>query len=154
MPEHPQSYFLNPISGAPATAVNEIQSAVIGGTPTGGTFKLRKDGVATAAIPWSAVNATLLASINAACDAAFSTGALVASAGGSPALTAGIGQVLLTAGGKLAGLNISQVAAESSLTGTTPTITMSTTTQGVDATHRDAPRSRVGEVGQRQCLPQ
>lgn len=140
MPAHPQSYFLDEISGVPATAVNAIQTlSITGGPPTTLSFRLRKDGVPTGAIPWSNVNATLLASINTALNAAYSTGALVATAG---TLTAGIGTILLTAGGKLAGLVLSTLTAEKvAETGTATTLSVSTTTAGVNATHRDAPRS-------------
>ena len=82
MPEHPQSYFMNPIAGAPATAVNAIQTVTIGGgPPTTMTFRLRKDGVPTGTITWSNVNATLLTAINTALDAAYGVGSLVATAG-------------------------------------------------------------------------
>jgi hypothetical protein len=55
-------------AGAPTAGTNEVQTLTIGGTPTGGTFKLTYDGFTTTAITWSATNATLLANINAALD--------------------------------------------------------------------------------------
>src|SRR5256885_2076359 len=87
-------------AGAPSAGTNEVQTLTIGGTPTGGTFKLNFDGAVTAAITWSATNATLLANINAALDAlgTSGTGGIVATAG---TLTAGIGTILLTFGANL-----------------------------------------------------
>lgn len=140
MPEHPQSYFMGPISGAPVAGTNAVQTLnITGGPPTTLNFLLRKDGVPTGSIPWANVNATLLASIQSALNAAYSTNALVATAG---TLTAGIGTILLTAGGKLGVQVLSTMTAEKiSETGTATTLSVSTTTPGINATHRDAPTS-------------
>lgn len=54
------------IGGAPGAGTDEVQNLEIGGTPTGGTFKLAFGGFTTPAITWSATTATLLANINAA----------------------------------------------------------------------------------------
>lgn len=51
---------------APVEGTDEVQTLTIGGTPTGGTFKLAFRGAVTAAITWSATNATLVANILAA----------------------------------------------------------------------------------------
>jgi hypothetical protein len=121
-------------AGAPVAGTNEVQTLTIGGTPTGGTFRLTFDGYTTSAITWSAVNATLLAAINAALDALANVGAsgIVATAG---TLTAGIGTILLTfSGGNLAKRAVSLMTASSSLTGTAPTLAIAETTPGVDAT--------------------
>src|SRR6185436_18574382 len=85
-------------AGAPTAGTNEVQTLTIGGTPTAGTFKLTYDGWQTAAITWSATNATLLANINAALDLLPSgaASAIVATAG---TLTNGIGTILLTFSG-------------------------------------------------------
>jgi hypothetical protein len=123
--------------GAPAAGTNEVQTLTIGGTPTGGTFRIALDGLPTTAITWVGVNATLLASINAALDALpnSAASAIVATAG---TLTAGIGTVILTFSG--APLNRAAVATmtvtENSLTGTLPTLAIAETTPGVDATAR------------------
>jgi hypothetical protein len=118
---------------------NEVQTLTIGGTPTAGTFKLTFDGWQTAAITWSAVNATLLAAINAALDLLpnGAASAIVATAG---TLTAGIGTILLTfSGAPLAKRAVPLMTAQSSLTGTSPTLAIVETTPGVDATGRGAP---------------
>jgi hypothetical protein len=124
---------------------NAVQTLTIGGTPTSGTFKLSLDGWSTAAITWSATNATLLANINAALDALANGGAswIVATAN---SLTAGIGTITLTfSGGDFAKRNVSTVAvADNSLAGTAPTLAVTVATPGVDATVRGAlPGARI-----------
>ena len=126
------------VAGAPAQGTNEVQTLTIGGTPTGGTFKLAFDGYTTGAITWSATNATLLANIQAALDALpnVGTNGFVAAAG---SLTAGIGTITLTAGGDLANKAVPTITvANNSLTGTSPTLAVAETTPGVDATMRGA----------------
>ena len=120
-------------AGAPTAGTNEVQTLTIGGTPTGGTFKLSLDGHVTAAITWSATNATLLSHINTALDGLpWGASAIVATDGG---LTAGIGDVTLTfSGGALAKRAVNTLAvANNSLTGTAPTLAVAETTPGVDA---------------------
>lgn len=132
-------------AGAPSAGTNEVQTLTIGGTPTGGTFKLALDGVQTGAIAWSATNSTLLANINAALDALASGGSswIVATAN---SLTAGIGTISLTfSGGDFAKRAVNTMTvADNSLTGTSPTLAVAETTPGVDATFRmSAPGARV-----------
>lgn len=126
-----------PIAGAPAAGTNEVQTLDIGGTPTGGTFRLSFEGRRTGQITWSAVNATLLTNINAALDAAYGTAAIVATAG---TIVAGIGTVTLTFSGT--GVRRKAVptmtAPENALTGTAPTLSVVEATPGVTATYRDA----------------
>jgi hypothetical protein len=125
-------------AGVPSAGTDEVQTLTIGGTPTGGTFALLFEGITTGDITWSATNATLLANINAALDAAYGTSSVVAAAG---SLTAGIGTVTLTFGanrGKQAVATMS--VAHNSLTGTTPTLAIAETTPGVNATGRGAPK--------------
>lgn len=131
-----------PISGAPSAGTNQIDTLTIGGTPTGGTFRLSHNGRRTAAITWSAVNATLLANIQAALDTLLGTNAVVATAG---TVVAGIGTVLLTYSGADYGRksHAAIAVADNSLTGTDPTLAVATTTAGVDATLRGAPRGTV-----------
>jgi hypothetical protein len=128
-------------AGAPVAGTNEVQTLTIGGTPTGGTFKLTYDGFTTAAITWSATNATLLANINTALDALTNGGTsyIVATAG---SLTAGIGTVLLTfSGGTVAKRAVNTITvANNSLTGTSPTLAVAETTPGVDATGLGVPK--------------
>lgn len=125
-------------AGAPSAGTNEVQTLTIGGTPTGGTFKIAFDGHTTGAIAWSATNGTLLANIQAALDALpnVGTNGLVATAG---TLTAGIGTILLTAGANLAKLVIpTATVAANNMTGTAPTASIAETTPGVTATARAA----------------
>lgn len=126
------------LAGAPVQGTNEVQTLTIGGTPTGGAFKLAFDGYTSGAITWSSTNATLLANIQAALDAMpnVGTNGFVAAAG---SLTAGIGTITLTAGGNLANLAVPTITvADNSLTGTAPTLQVAETTPGVTATMRGA----------------
>jgi hypothetical protein len=126
-------------AGAPVAGTDEVQTITIGGTPTGGTFTLTFGGFTTAPIPWSATNATLLASIDAALEALPNIGAGgVATAAGT--LTAGIGTITVT----FNGANLAKrawtvmTANAAALTGTAPTVAVARTTPGVDATYRNA----------------
>lgn len=125
-------------AGAPDQGTNEVQTLTIGGTPTGGTFKLAYDGYTSAAITWSATNTTLLANIQAALNAMpnVGTNGIVAAAG---TLTAGIGTITLTFGANLINLVVpSMTVADNSLTGAAPTLAVAETTPGVTATMRGA----------------
>lgn len=126
--------------GAPVAGTDEVQTLTIGGTPTGGTFRLALGGATTAAIPWTGVNATLLAAVDAALEAlpTIGTGNVATTAG---TVTAGIGTILLTFGGALARSPQPLVTvADNAMTGTTPTVAVARTTTGVAATGRGAPR--------------
>jgi len=125
-------------AGAPGAGTSEVQTLTIGGTPTGGTFQLAFEGLTTAAIPWSNVNATLIAAIDAALEALASigTGNVVVAVG---TMTAGIGTATITFGGSLAAKAVATIAvANNSLTGTSPTLAVAETTPGVDAAGRGA----------------
>ncbi len=129
--------------GAPGAGTNEVQTLTIGGTPTGGTFKLAFMGFITGAITWSATNATLLANINAALDALPHVGAgeILAAAG---SLTAGIGTITLTFSGDWGKMAVNTITvADNSLTGTSPTLAVAETTPGVDASFRGAPKGAI-----------
>jgi hypothetical protein len=126
-------------AGAPGAGTSEVQTLTIGGTPTGGTFKLTFEGFTTAAIPWNATNATLIASIDAALEALpnIGTGGVTTAAG---TLTAGIGTITLTFAGNLATKAVATITvADNSLTGTAPTLAVAETTPGVDVTGRGTP---------------
>lgn len=131
-------------AGAPSAGVNAVQTLTIGGTPTAGTFKLQFGHAPTAAITWSATNATLLSRINTALDALSTLGTswVVATAG---TLTAGIGTILLTfSGGDVAKHVVALVSvADNSLTGTSPTLAVASTTAGVDASGRGAGKGAI-----------
>lgn len=124
-------------AGAPVAGTDEVQTLTIGGTPTGGTFRLALNGHPTAAITWSATNGTLLSNMNTALDAmkGGGTAAIVATAG---TLTAGIGTVTLTfSGAPLSKSAVNTMTVyDNSLTGTTPTLAVAETTPGVNATAR------------------
>lgn len=87
-------------AGVPGAGTSEVQTLTIGGTPTGGTFRLAFGGRRTAAITWSATNATLIANIDAALEAlpTIGTGGITTAEG---SLTAGIGTITLTFAGNL-----------------------------------------------------
>jgi hypothetical protein len=124
-------------AGAPSDGTDEVQTIVLGGTPTGGTFRLIYDGFRTSAINWSATNATLVGSVDAALEALpnIGTGGVTT---GTTTMTSGIGTLSVTFTGTLGKLNVSQLTSSSSLTGTSPTIAHATSTAGVTATHRGA----------------
>ena len=128
-------------AGAPVAGTNEVQTLTIGGTPTGGTFKLAFDGYTSGPITWSATNATLLANIQAALDAMANLGVngVVAALG---TITAGIGTITLTfSGAQVAKRAVATMTvADNSLTGTSPTLAVAETTPGVTATGNWAPK--------------
>lgn len=128
-------------AGAPSAGTNEVQTLTIGGTPTGGTFKLGFEGFVTGSITWSATNATLLANINTALQAIIGASEITAAAG---SLTAGIGTITLTFGGNRGRQAISGLISveENALTGTDPTLAIAETTPGVNATGRGAAKGQ------------
>lgn len=125
-------------AGAPSAGTSEVQTLTIGGTPSGGTFKLAFEGATTAAITWSATDATLIANIDAALEAlpGIGTGGVTTAAG---TVSSGIGTITLTFAGNRAKQAVPLVSvADNSLTGTSPTLAIAETTPGVDATARGA----------------
>lgn len=123
-------------AGVPGAGTSEVQTLTIGGTPTGGTFKLAYDGQTTAAITWSATDATLVANIDAALEALTNIGTGGVTVADST-LTSGIGDATITFGGNLAKLAVNTITvADNSLTGTAPTLAVVETTAGVTADFR------------------
>lgn len=125
-------------AGTPGNGTNEVQTLTIGGTPTGGTFKLAYEGQITGAITWSAVTNTLLSNIQTALRALATIGSagVTCTDGG---LVGGIGDVTITFGGNLAKLVVPNISVDTnSLTGTAPTLVVAETTPGVTATQRGA----------------
>lgn len=125
-------------AGAPVAGTDEVQTLTIGGTPTSGTFKLKFQGLVTAAITWSSTNATLISNIDTALEAlgSIGSGGVTVAAG---TLTAGIGTITITftaQNGKKA-VPLLEVASNS-LAGTAPTLAIEETTPGVNATRRGA----------------
>ena len=125
-------------AGVPGAGTSEVQTLTIGGTPTGGTFKLAFDGQTTEPITWSATDATLVANIDAALEALTNIGTSGVTVADST-LTSGIGDATITFGGNLAKLAVNTITvANNSLTGTAPTLAVVETTPGVTATFRGA----------------
>lgn len=132
----------NPLlsAGAPVAGTDEIQTITI--DADGGTFKIGYDGYTTAAITWSATNATLIANIDAALEALpnIGTGGVTTAVG---TMTAGVGTATATFVAQNGKKNVSlMTVADNSLTGTA-TLSIATTTPGVDATKRGAPKGAV-----------
>lgn len=100
----------------------EVQTVSFGGTPTGGSFTLTYNGQTTAAIAWNATAATVRDALNAL----GSVGASGVTVTGGPGPTAYV--VTFAAAG-----NVNQMTATSSLTGTSPTVSVATTTGGTNA---------------------
>ncbi len=116
-------------AGAPVAGTAEVQTLTIGGTPTGGSFKLKFEGFVTAAIAWTATDATLISNIDAALEAlpSIGTGGVTTA---DTTMTSGIGDATLTfAQKKAVGLI---TVASNDLTGTAPTVAVAETTPGVD----------------------
>jgi hypothetical protein len=127
-------------TAVPGAGTSEVQTLTIGGTPTGGTFRLVFAGFTTAPITWSNVNATLLAAIQSALQALPTIGGGNATTAAGT-LTAGIGTVLISFAGTLANRAVPTITvAENLMTGTTPTAAVAETTPGVDAAGLGAPR--------------
>lgn len=124
------------VAGTPSNGTSCIQTITIGGTPTAGTFTLSYKGKTTSAITWSATNATLVANIDAALEAlpTLAGGSSVTTAVGT--MTAGIGTITVTMAGNYAALLVPVMTIASSLTGTSPTLSVAITTAGVTADGR------------------
>lgn len=132
------AFDLRAHTGAPADGTNEVQTLTIGGSPDGGTFKLKFDGQTTTAITWSATTNTLIANIQAALRALANIGSAGVTVTDST-LSSGVGNCLITFGGNLAKLAVNTITvADNSLTGTSPTLAVAETTPGVTATERGA----------------
>ena len=125
------------VAGAPVTGTTEVQTLTIGGTPTGGTFKLAFDGYTTAAITWSSTNNTLRDNVDAALEALpnIGTGGVTTAVG---TMTAGVGTLTITFAGNLAKKVVPTITvANNSLDGS-GTVAVAETTPGVDVTARGA----------------
>ena len=98
------------------------QVITITGGPTGGTFTLTYAGQTTAAIPYNATAAAVLAALEALSNIAPGDVTVTGAAGGP---------YTITFTGTLAGTNVTQITATASFTGgTSPAITPATTTPG------------------------
>jgi hypothetical protein len=118
-------------SGAPSAGTSEVQTLTFGGTPTGGTFVLAFEGMATAPITWSSTNATLVSNIDTALEALpnIGTGEVTTAVG---TMTAGIGTITCTFSGNYGVRPLSvMTVVTNSMTGTAPTLTITRSTPGV-----------------------
>lgn len=117
---------------------NEMQTVTITGGPTGGTFTLTWDGETTAAIAYNAAASAVQTALEALSNV--NAGDVTCAGGALPGTP-----VTVTFAGRYAGKNVPQMtAASGSLTGgTTPTVTVSTTTAG-GSTASDGTETLVG----------
>lgn len=117
-------------AGAPVDGTDAVQDIDITGVPTGGTFKLAFDGFVTADIAFDADNAA----VEAAIEALPNVGAGGFTVAGTNPNFAG------TFGANLAKKLVPVITLyENALTGgTSPSVTITDTTPGVDATRRGA----------------
>jgi hypothetical protein len=128
------------VAGAPVAGTDEIQTLTVAGAPTTGTFKLVYKGQITAPITWSTTNNTLRDRVDAALGALSTIGGAsnVTTAVGT--MTLGVGTLTITFVANLAKLNVPLITvAENTLDGS-GTVVIATTTAGVTATHRGAPK--------------
>jgi len=136
------------MGGAPGAGTDEVQTITIGGTPeAGSTFRISFDGWVTAPIPWANVNATLIASIDAALEALpnIGTGGVVTAVG---TMTTGVGTATVTfSGAAMAKRNVALAVGsdflQSSGAASAGTIAIATTTPGVDAAFRDSAKGQL-----------
>lgn len=134
-----QSMQVYKYAGVPSGGTTEIDTLTIQSGTSAGTFTITvAGGRTTAAITWTATDATLLSRIDTALENlnVIGTGGVTTAAG---TLSSGIGTVTLTFAGKNVKRDMPALSiGTNSLTGgSAPTLT--TTTAGVDATFRDAP---------------
>ncbi len=119
-----------------AAITNEVQTATITGGPTGGTFTLTFSGQTTAAIAYNATAAQVQTALEALSNVNPGDITVTGNAGGP---------YTLTFGGQYLGDNVASATATASLTGgTTPGVTMATTTAGGAATATDGTQQFAG----------
>jgi hypothetical protein len=104
-------------------AKNEIQDVTISGAPTGGSFTLTFDGQTTGAIAYNATAADVQSALEALSNIGVGDVAVTGNAGGP---------YTVTFQGVLGATDVPQLTATSSLTGgTSPSVTVTTTQEGV-----------------------
>lgn len=112
-----------------AAVTNEVQTVTITGGPTGGTFTLTFSGQTTAAIAYNATAAAVQTALEALSNVNPGDMTVTGSAGGP---------YTVTFGGQYLGDNVTQMTATGSFTGgTSPAVTVATTTAGGTATASD-----------------
>ena len=128
-------------AGAPVAGTAEVQTLTIGGTPeAGSTFVLSSGPFRSAAIAWSATDATLVANIDAALEALAgigSAGVVVADV----SLTSGVGAASITFAEKgPKPLLVASDFLKSDGTASTGTAAVAVTTPGVAPTSYGSPK--------------
>lgn len=112
-----------------AAVTNEVQTVTVTGSPTGGTFTLTFSGQTTAAIAHNATAAAVQTALEGLSNVNPGDVTVTGNAGGP---------YTVTFGGQYLGDNVAQMTATASLTGgTTPGVTVATTTAGGAATATD-----------------
>lgn len=115
---------LNDIVRTAVTAVNEVQTVTITGTPTGGNFVLIFKGFSTTPLLFSANAATVQAALELV--SSIGTGGVTVTGGPGPATP-----YVVTFVGQNAGINLPQMTATNTFTGgASPAIAVTTTTPG------------------------
>lgn len=113
---------------AGVTAINEVQKVAIQGTASGGTFTLTYSGQTTSSIAHNASTSSVASALEALSNIGV----------GDVAVTGAAGAWVVTFQGALAGTNVSQLTAISSLTGTAAAnVTIATTTTSQGPNHWD-----------------
>lgn len=125
-------------NGTPTAGTTGLYILTFGGTPSGGTFTLTFDGYTTSAISWSSTNNTLVSNIDTAFEALPSVGTGNATTAVST-MTSGIGTITITLAGNLLSKTVTAPTVSSSLTGSSPTLTVTQAIAGLDATARGIP---------------
>lgn len=143
---YPNGYLISGLPLAQVTATglyapydvdtNEVQTATVTGTPTGGTFTLTWSGQTTAAIAYNATAATVQTALAALSNIGAGNVTVSGSAGGP---------YTVTFVGALASTDVAVIAATSSLTGgSSPGVTIATTTAGGAASASNGQQTLVG----------
>ncbi|MCX5000998.1 hypothetical protein [Streptomyces longwoodensis] len=115
---------------------NEVQTATITGGPTGGTFTLTFSSQTTAAIAYNATAAAVQTALENLSNINPGDVTVTGNAGGP---------YTITFGGQYLGDNVASITATASLTGgTSPGVTMATTTAGGTATASDGTQKFAG----------
>lgn len=113
---------------------NEVQTITTTGVPTAGTFTLAFQGRQTAAIPYNASAAQVESALEALPGGVLAPADVTVTGGPLPA------GVVVTFGGRYSGRDIPTMATTSALTGgTTPTVAVAATTQGLPGVPRQLP---------------
>lgn len=125
-------------AGVPGAGTDEVQTLTIGGTPDGGTFTITFEGFTTIPIAWTATDATLVADVDAAMGALPTIGSASNITAAAGTISSGIGTITLTFVAAMGKKAVALAVANSSLTGTDPTVAITETTPGVTAAGRGA----------------